>query len=110
MMFVLTCGSWVLFRAQSLAQILRVFGRILTGPWHVSDSFDLIVKIAFFAAIPLLTMGYQYLKDFEMLTPQSSVVRLAQRSLVLKGFAYGILTYLLCFYAARAQSFIYFQF
>ena len=110
MMFLLTCGSWVLFRAQNIAQIGQIFERIFTGPWYFFESGDVVEQVIFFAAFPILVMMYTYLKDFEIIQPQSKIVLLCQQSLTLRSVTYGVLTYLLCFHAAKAQSFIYFQF
>ena len=109
-MFNFTCMGWVLFRARSLEQILEIFRRVFTGPWQFSKSDELLMKILFFLAVPLLVLVYEYFKDVRLITFRSKFMVYAKQSLSVKSTAYGILAYLMCLYAAKTQSFIYFQF
>jgi alginate O-acetyltransferase complex protein AlgI len=113
-MFQLISLGWIFFRAQSLAQIYLIFSRIFNlsreTPWNVS----MLPEVCLFSSLPILTMAFQTIKELRpSWFSETSLFRYLQFSylpLPAKSAVYGALIYLLCFYGAKAQTFIYFQF
>ncbi len=112
-MFQLTCIGWVFFRSQNIEQVGVIFTKMLFEFNFGTDSLETLQKVLFFCSFPLFIMGYKTLLEIKPSWVSRS--RILYREFVnipfhLKGLIYGVLTYLLCFYGASAQSFIYFQF
>ncbi len=111
-MFNLTWVGWVFFRAQSVHQIVLIFKSMLNVFHETQFPREYFFKLIFFSSIPLLVMTYHYLSQNGFLEAiKRSTIKLDRiYYLPVKSAAYGILTYLLCLYGSKAQSFIYFQF
>lgn len=115
-MFQITCISWIFFRATSVDQVVFIFRQIISLDIQGIMDADLLSslsKVLFFIFLPLVVMVSADLKErFADHFPQwmiwvpSSLKQLA----MVKSGVYGVLTYLLFLYGAKAQSFIYFQF
>ena len=113
-MFQLTSLGWILFRAQSLDHARIILSRIANLSWNMTQSIPLLSKLLFFSALPILVMAFKTMKE---LRPswfsekgQLRHFHFSHLPLPAKNIVYGILTYLLCLYGAKAQTFIYFQF
>jgi alginate O-acetyltransferase complex protein AlgI len=102
LMFQLVCGGWLIFRGQSVAQILDMLSAIFTmrGTTDLSLALPLLGFVA-----PLLAV-----EAVQLWHGREEVYRAAGIPLPLKSSAFAVLTYLLVFHGASAQSFIYFQF
>lgn len=113
-MFQLTCLGWVFFRSQSAGQIGTILHRIFFSPWEMSQSASVLPEVSFYMAVPLLVMAFQFLKEMRPQWFSGGVLGrcadFAYLPLPAKSMVYGALAYFLCFYGAKAQSFIYFQF
>jgi hypothetical protein len=113
-MFLLISLGWIFFRAESLDQIKLIFSRIfnlsLGTPWNIT----MLSEVCLFSALPMLVMAFQTIRELRpSWFSEGNLLRHFQFSylpLPAKSVIYGTLTYLLCFYGAKAQSFIYFQF
>lgn len=113
-MFQFTCLGWIFFRAQSLDHIKLILQQIASSFSYMPSSGEMLSKVTLFSSLPILVMGFQTIRE---LRPswfiKKTVLKYIQFShlpLPAKNVVYGTLTYLLCFYGAKAQSFIYFQF
>jgi len=109
-MFQIICVSWIFFRAADMEQVTLIFQQI----WHldIGDFFnagilETFYKVMFFSAVPLFVMVVADLKER---WPMHYDFSWATSSLMIKSGVYGGLTYLMCIYGAKEQSFIYFQF
>jgi len=113
-MFQLTTVSWILFRAQNLNQIQVIFTSILNMSFDLSQSMSMLSEVLFFSALPFLAMAFQTSKELRpsWFDEKSflNYFKLSHLPLPTKSIVYGVLSYLLCLYGAKAQSFIYFQF
>jgi D-alanyl-lipoteichoic acid acyltransferase DltB (MBOAT superfamily) len=113
-MFQLTSLGWIFFRAQSLAQIKLIFSRIFNLSWSTSWNTTMLSQVCLFSALPMLAMAFQTIRELRpSWFSETSLLRHFQFSyfpLPAKSAVYGVLIYLLCFYGAKAQTFIYFQF
>jgi alginate O-acetyltransferase complex protein AlgI len=101
-MFHLTCYGWLLFRAQSFAQISQMTRALL----HPLRGFDetLMLRVAAFATPLFLIQCVQYFSgrlEFLSFRWMPMEVRFA---------AYSVILYFVLFRAAQPQAFIYFQF
>ena len=101
-MFHLTCYGWLLFRAQSFAQISQMTRALL----HPLQGFDeaLMLRVAAFATPLFLIQCVQYFSgrlEFLSFRWMPMEVRFA---------AYSVILYFVLFRAAQPQAFIYFQF
>jgi D-alanyl-lipoteichoic acid acyltransferase DltB (MBOAT superfamily) len=114
-MFQFICIGWIFFRAESYGQIKTIMYHIVTlSSIPIGQAFDLLGKVSFFIAIPFAVMLFQILKDnwviWEFDCKYIKYVDFRCQPLYLKSFLYACVAYLLCFYGAKAQSFIYLQF
>lgn len=114
-MFQLVCIGWVFFRAENFEQIINIFHQILIFSFIPSSNVvDLLAKVAFFISVPLTVMFFQTLNENKNIWLLNNKILnffdLKSHQLYFKSFIYAGITYLLCFYGAKAQSFIYFQF
>ena len=113
-MFQLVSLGWIFFRAQSLDQIKLIFNRFLNLSWGTPWNVSMLSEVFLFAALPMLAMAFQTIKELRPSrfseTSLFRYLRFSYLPLPAKSVIYGVLTYLLCFYGAKAQSFIYFQF
>jgi len=113
-MFQFTCLGWIFFRSQNLDQI----GMILKEAFSLSSldggCGDMFAKLMFFCFLPLFIMVIKTLKevrpDYFSKPPLFIFSSWSTQPLYVKSISYGVLTYLLCLYGAKTQSFIYFQF
>lgn len=101
-MFQFTCYGWLLFRANSLRQVIDMTAA-LTHPFDTVD-WSRLEHIAVFAAPLVLVQWYQYVSG-ELL-----FLRLRWLPPELKSSCYAVLMYFVIFHAAAPQAFIYFQF
>ena len=102
--FILTCYGWLLFRANSLAQIVQFSQILLTDIGNFSLSMPKPTLPALFG-VPLL-IGYEFL-EFRA----KSVHFYYRYSAVIRGVLYAILTLLIIMGTSNAPAqFIYFQF
>ena len=101
-MFTLTLYGWLLFRAESLAQI-SVMTEALFLNWGSCDS-EQLNTVLFFSAplwlVQFLEFKFGALDLFERLRVRAE----------LRVFCYSVITYLVLFRGGVPQSFIYFQF
>ena len=105
LMFHLVCLGWILFRSGSLAQIQLMLTNLIV--WHPTRD---AVPIQLFA--PIVKFGLP-LFMFEIILyalGQKEVRQVLMKPAVVHCAFYGVLFYLIAFYGATAQSFIYFQF
>jgi len=113
-MFHLTCIGWIFFRANSLEHIKTILFSMLNLPWNIQPHTPMLYKVMFFSALPIIVMMFKTVKEVRPLwVVENSVFRyfqLSEMPLPARSVLYSVLTYLLCFYGAKAQSFIYFQF
>jgi D-alanyl-lipoteichoic acid acyltransferase DltB (MBOAT superfamily) len=104
-MFHLVCVGWIIFRCSSLKQIQRMFGNLLSwqGPFAGSPQ-DLFMPFVGFG-LPLFFFEY-LLHRVEQVEQRGYLsLRLLTHCVV-----YSVMFYMIAFYGASAQSFIYFQF
>jgi len=100
--FQLVCIGWIIFRAQSVDQVVDMLTAIFT--WRGSADYSLILPLLQFAGPLMLfdliqaAFGNDELQKIEVIP------------IWIKSCVYAIIFYLLAFYGASAQSFIYFQF
>jgi len=102
--FHLVCLGWLLFRAQSMTQVVQMFKGLLLN-FHISQIIALkqdIVRIAFYLSIPVTIQIFQYLKRDLMV-----VYRLHPG---LTATIQAIMLYLMIYYTSSGNEFIYFQF
>ncbi len=101
-MFQFTCYGWLLFRANSLHQIVTMTASLA----HPLDTFDWdrIGHIAVYALPLMLVQLYQYFSG-ELL-----FMKRLRLPVELKTACYSALMYMVAFQAAAPQAFIYFQF
>jgi len=113
-MFQLVSLGWIFFRAQSLDQIKLIFNRFLNLSWGTPWNVSILSEVCLFSALPMLAMAFQTIRELRPSrfseTSLFRYLRFSYLPLPAKSAIYGVLTYLLCFYGAKAQSFIYFQF
>jgi D-alanyl-lipoteichoic acid acyltransferase DltB (MBOAT superfamily) len=117
-MFQVICISWIFFRAADLTQVILIFKQLLLiDSQCIFDfqAFETLLKVLFFCSIPLISMGNRTLKmrrlkntNIETVYTQASI--LSEQPMLVRSGVLGLMTYLLCFYGAKAESFIYFQF
>ena len=100
--FQFVCIGWLIFRAQSVAQIWDMVGSVvrLEGPVEWALATPLLVY-----ALPLMVVDL-----IQYTLGRDDLYRLPRVPLPAKSVAYAVLTYLLVFHGAVSQSFIYFQF
>jgi alginate O-acetyltransferase complex protein AlgI len=101
-MFQFTCYGWLLFRAESLPQIVRMTQALFTFPW----TFDAhaVLTLATYAGPLILIEGVI------IATRKGIVPRLTMLIPEIRIVAYSVLSYCSIFAAAKTQSFIYFRF
>lgn len=113
-MFQLTSLGWIFFRAHSLDQIILIFQRILHSTWFTTEYIQMLSKVALFSSFPILVMVYKIIREQRPLWfSENNLFKYFQYSfqpLPVKSLIFGILTYLMLLYGAKAQTFIYFQF
>jgi len=102
LMFHLTCFGWLLFRAQSVAQIGAMVHSLATA-W-TPLSLELVRPLIIFGGPLLIVEALQLAAGREDLHRLSAVPEWT------RCVGYSILFYLLAFHGAASQSFIYFQF
>jgi alginate O-acetyltransferase complex protein AlgI len=102
LMFQLVCLGWMIFRGESVAQIISMLSAVLT--WSGTTDWGLALPLLVFAG-PLVL-----LEAILGWSKADGVNRLTWMPSYAKSAAYAVLFYLFAFYGARAQSFIYFQF
>ncbi|MFZ5568871.1 MAG: MBOAT family O-acyltransferase [Thermodesulfobacteriota bacterium] len=119
LMFQITCIGWFFFRATDIHQILMIFQQMWAFEflsWTTDEkALQALRDVLFFAGAPCIVMAAVALKNASqseeaLIGCSSDLAILDKQPLVLKSAAYGVFSYLLCFYGAKAQSFIYFQF
>jgi D-alanyl-lipoteichoic acid acyltransferase DltB (MBOAT superfamily) len=101
--FHLICVSWLLFRAESMAQVLAFAGALPGGVWWTSFSAYGLAMITFFVTPMMLLEYWTERRDdlYALINGPLWVMAL--------GYAYMVLM-LLFFPAPAQQEFIYFQF
>jgi alginate O-acetyltransferase complex protein AlgI len=115
-MFQLTCIGWIFFRAESLEQIRTIFSRIFFHFEASPDAYDLLLRMLFYASLPLAAMGIarlaQFWKDLGNMRyfNAAQYVSLAKQPLMLKSVSCGVMFYLMLLYGTSSKAFIYFQF
>lgn len=109
-MFQLTSLGWIFFRAQNLDHIKLIFDRIFKLSWGTPWNLTMLSQVFLFSSLPMLVMAFQTIKELRPSWFSETSLPRHFQSLPIKGAVYGTLTYLLCFYGAKAQTFIYFQF
>jgi D-alanyl-lipoteichoic acid acyltransferase DltB (MBOAT superfamily) len=105
LMFHFVCLGWIIFRCSSMDQILVMFSNLLTwyqpaGP-ALEESFVTLLKLG----LPLFAFEYIYHQVENLDWRRFPLSRdIAQCGI------YSTMFYMIAFYGASAQSFIYFQF
>ena len=101
-MFILTCYGWLLFRADSLDEVLRMTAK-LSSPL---EGFDLATlnTVAVYA-VPIFLV-----QAVEFRAGQLDLFSAWRIPAELRAVCYGVITYLVLFRGGLPQSFIYFQF
>jgi len=101
-MFILTCYGWLLFRADSLDEVLRMTAK-LSSPL---EGFDLATlnTVAVYA-VPIFVV-----QAVEFRAGQLDLFSVWRIPAELRAVCYGVITYLVLFRGGLPQSFIYFQF
>jgi D-alanyl-lipoteichoic acid acyltransferase DltB (MBOAT superfamily) len=100
--FHLVCLGWLLFRGQSVGQVLVMLQALLTMRGAVDPSLALTILGV---AAPLVLI-----EGAQILAGKEEIFRTKVVPLPVKSAVFAVLTYLLVFHGASAQSFIYFQF
>ena len=113
-MFQLTTLGWIFFRAQNLAQIKLIFSRIFNLSWATSWDVTMLSEVCLFSSLPMLVMAFQTIRELRpswfLKKGLPKYFQFSHLPIPAKSVVYAALTYLLCFYGAKAQTFIYFQF
>ncbi|MDY7038200.1 MAG: MBOAT family O-acyltransferase, partial [Thermodesulfobacteriota bacterium] len=115
-MFQFTCLGYIFFRAQNLDHIRVILDLIFNSSWNIPQEECIVMffEVMFFASLPLFVMALHTIGELRPSWSSENTLfkyfQLAYMPFPVKNIVYGILTYLLCFYGAKAQSFIYFQF
>ena len=101
-MFAMTCYGWLLFRADSLQQVMDMTGSLI----HPFAELDLLLlrKIAFIIAPLIIVQAVQW-KSGELF-----FARLGWLPTSGKVVAYSLMLYSILFLGGTPQSFVYFQF
>jgi alginate O-acetyltransferase complex protein AlgI len=101
-MFQLTCYGWLLFRAQSFAQIVQMTRALL----HPLQGFDeaLMLRVAAFATPLFLIQCVQYFSG------RLEFLSFRWMPMEFRFASYAVILYFVLFRAAQPQAFIYFQF
>lgn len=100
--FHLVCVGWLIFRAESLTQIVTMSRAAIAMTGKVD--FELFFPLIYFV-FPLMLV-----ETVQFISSRLSPTRLDPIRFWLRPMFYGISFYLLAFHGASAQSFIYFQF
>lgn len=100
--FQLVCYGWLLFRAQSMQQIISLTGSLVqfNGPLDTT-----LLKPLLIFATPLIGIDF-----LQYVAKTDNLQRIPWLPSGVKVVFYSIFFYLLAFHGAGAQSFIYFQF
>ncbi|MEW6411005.1 MAG: MBOAT family protein [Candidatus Zixiibacteriota bacterium] len=101
-MFQFVCVGWIIFRAESMSQIREMTSALLY--WQGRSDLTLLKPLVQFA-LPLVLFEVLY-----TLVTKNEWANFQKVPTLVKSAAYAVVFYLLTFYAARAESFIYFQF
>jgi len=113
-MFQLTCLGWVFFRSKDMAQAGVVLNGVFLAPWDLVRSASMLSQVMFYAAVPVFVMAVQAIREMRPLWSSRGVLGkyygFADLPLPERSMVYGILSYLLFLYGAKAETFIYFQF
>ena len=101
--FQLVCVGWLIFRAESLQQIIAMLSSLAT-PWSLTPLSKAMIGMLLFYVAPLLL--------FESWAGDSSQKpRLLQKHWSVRAVVYALAVHLIIFFAApTASQFIYFQF
>ena len=105
-MFQLVCLGWIIFRCRNFEQIQVMFTNLFT--WHVNSTevpIDIFIPIVKFG-LPLFFFEYLLYKVDEKSTRSDDTIVTS----IAHCATYSLLFYMIAFYGASAQSFIYFQF
>jgi alginate O-acetyltransferase complex protein AlgI len=102
LMFQLTCYGWLLFRAESFAQIRDMSAALM----HPLDNVDpsLAWKVAIFL-VPLILIEF-----IQYVSGKWNLLDFTWMPMELKSAALAVVAYCILFHAAQPQAFIYFQF
>ncbi|MGQ0665547.1 MAG: MBOAT family O-acyltransferase [Nitrospiraceae bacterium] len=101
-MFHLTCFGWLIFRAQSLDQVMEFVSRITMQLSPNPIAFGMLGSVLGYAAILIIVQVIQK-------TRHTSLI-LQGVSLPVRGIVYGVLFYLSMLHGGISDSFIYAQF
>jgi D-alanyl-lipoteichoic acid acyltransferase DltB (MBOAT superfamily) len=101
-MFQFTCYGWLLFRAESLQQIVSMTKELFTGSWGFEPA--LATPLLMYAA-PLIGI------ELALIAVRRFDPRMFRRiPLELRAAGYSVVAYATIFLAAKPQGFIYFKF
>jgi alginate O-acetyltransferase complex protein AlgI len=101
-MFHLTCLGWMIFRGQSVGQIGSML-QALFATWSPINTGLAVTLLSF--GLPLIVI-----ETIQLIGGTDMLHRLPIVPSWMKCMGYAVLFYLVAFYGASAQSFIYFQF
>jgi D-alanyl-lipoteichoic acid acyltransferase DltB (MBOAT superfamily) len=103
--FQLVCLGWLIFRAQSVTQVLEMLNAIFFrfDPGHVRGVLPMLLNILFIIGLLLPVQLFQYVRD--------DLLAMYRANPVLRAAFYAICFYLLLVFGVTgAKEFIYFQF
>lgn len=101
-MFLVTCYGWLLFRADSLDEVLRMTAK-LASPFEGFDPATLETVAVY--ALPLFAV-----QAVEFRAGHLNLFNAWRIPAEIRAVCYGVITYLTLFRGGLPQSFIYFQF
>src|SRR5207249_262269 len=101
-MFHLTCFGWLLFRAQSVAQVADFMHLMATQFSPDPAALRLLGVLLGYASILVVVQMIQYTRHTALI--------LEHAALPVRGVVYGILFYLMVLHGGVSDSFIYFHF
>ena len=101
-MFQLTCYGWLIFRAQSLEQIVQLSSSLFRLPWNVD--------LALAAAIATTVAPLVVIQLIQHFAEKLEFLSFPRVSLELRCAVYAVLVYFSLFRGGQPEAFIYFQF
>ncbi len=101
-MFHFTCIGWLLFRADSMAQVWSMFVSVFTNFALNAAAMQTFVAVLGFSAILVIVQFIQYFKN--------DLLFVFRLPIPLRGALCGVVLYFVLIHGAVSDAFIYFQF
>jgi alginate O-acetyltransferase complex protein AlgI len=101
-MFQFVCIGWLIFRGESVGQVITMLGGVVTwrGEANLAFAVPLVMYVGPLLAVEVL-LGW---------SRREALFHVQWLPASIRAVAYGALLYLTAYHAAQSQSFIYFQF